>query len=71
MIRQSYLDHTRLPRIKKYEKHLNQYNVILMNIQIFLSVVEFSVDDMISYLQSEVIEELSEVFGFYTQSVKG
>ena len=42
-----------------------------MNIQNFLSVVEFSVDDMISYLQSEVIEELSEVFGFYTQSVKG
>lgn len=61
----------KIAKDKKYEKHLNQYNVILMNIQIFLSVVEFSVDDMISYLQSEVIEELSEVFGFYTQSVKG
>ena len=47
---------------KDYEKHLNRYHVILLNIQNFLSITEYSVDAMISYLQAEVIEELREVF---------
>ena len=47
---------------KEYKKNLNQYNVISLNIQNFLSITEYSVDAMISYLQEEVIEELREVF---------
>ena len=47
---------------KDYEKYLNRYNVILLNIQNFLSITEYSVDAMVSYLQEEVIEELREVF---------
>lgn len=45
-----------------YKKYLNQYHVIMLNIQNFLSNTEYSVDAMISYLQEEVIEELSEAF---------
>lgn len=45
-----------------YKEHLNRYHVILLNIQNFLSITEYSVDDMIAYLQEEVIEELREVF---------
>lgn len=50
---------------KYYEKNLNQYNVILLNIQNFLSITEYSVNDMIHYLQEEVIGELKEVFQEY------
>lgn len=45
-----------------YAKHLNRYHVIFLNIQNFLSITEYSVDAMISYLQEEVIEELRETF---------
>lgn len=46
----------------EYQNYLNQYNVILLNIQNFLSITEYSVDAMIAYLQEEVIEELRENF---------
>ena len=52
----------KIARDKDYVKHLNRYHVILLNIQNFLSITEYSVDAMISYLQEEVIEELREVF---------
>ena len=52
----------KIARAEDYQKHLNQYNVIMLNIQNFLSITEYSVDDMISYLQEEVIEELRERF---------
>ena len=44
-----------------YEKYLNQYNVIMLNIQDFLSMTS-SVEEMLSCLQSEVIRELCEVY---------
>ena len=61
----------KIAKEKEYKKYLNQYNVILLNIQNFLSVTEYSVDDMIVYLQEEVIEELREVFqGYVSEKVK-
>ena len=44
-----------------YEKYLNQYNVIMLNIQDFLSMTE-SVGDMLSFLQSRVIKELKKQY---------
>lgn len=44
-----------------YRKNLNHYNVIALNIQNFLSVVS-SVEELISYIQSEVLAELKESF---------
>ena len=56
---------------KEYKKNLNQYNVISLNIQNFLSVTDYSVDAMISYLQAEVMEELREAFpGKVPENVK-
>ena len=52
----------KIAKAEDYRKHLNQYNVILLNIQNFLSITEYSVDAMISYLHEEVIEELREMF---------
>lgn len=52
----------KIAKAEEYRNHLNQYNVILLNIQNFLSITEYSVDAMISYLQEEVIEELREMF---------
>ena len=52
----------KIAKEKDYRKHLNQYHVILLNIQNFLSATEYSVDAMISFLQAEVIEELREAF---------
>lgn len=44
-----------------YKNYLNKFNVISINIQDFLSVTT-SVDEMISYLQSEIISELKDVY---------
>ena len=44
-----------------YEKYLNQYNVIMLNIQDFLSMSS-SIDEMLSCIQSEVIGELCGVY---------
>ncbi|MDE6312080.1 MAG: AAA family ATPase, partial [Lachnospiraceae bacterium] len=46
---------------ESYRKNLNQYNVISLNIQDFLSVVD-SVEELISYIQSQVLEELKEQY---------
>ncbi len=52
-------------------KYLNRYNVILLSIQDFLNIAEYSVDTMIPYLQEEVIEELKEEFpGNIPETVK-
>ena len=52
----------KIAKEKDYRKHLNQYNVILLNIQNFLSITEYSVNAMIAYLQKEVIGELNKAF---------
>ena len=44
-----------------YKKHLNQYDVIALNMHDFLSNTS-SVDELIVYLQKEVIEDLQEVY---------
>ncbi len=44
-----------------FSEHLNQYNVIFLNMQQFLS--ESSADKMTDYLQQEVLEELEEEYG--------
>ena len=44
-----------------YEKYLNQYNVIMLNIQDFLSMTE-SVEDMLFFLQRRVIKELKKQY---------
>ena len=46
---------------EEYRKHLNQYNVIALNIQNFLSVVN-SVEELIGYIQVEVLDELKETY---------
>lgn len=49
-----------------YAAHLNQYPVIFMNMQKFLSRSE-SVDHMVRYLQKKVLAEVREMYG---ESVK-
>ena len=44
-----------------YEKYLNKYNVIMLNIQDFLSMTE-SVEDMLFFLQRRVIKELKKQY---------
>ena len=51
----------KIAKTEDYRRHLNQYNVIMLNIQDFLSI-SGSVDDMLDYLQEEVIEELKECY---------
>ena len=46
---------------KDYEKHLNRYNVIMLNIQDFLSIKP-TVDGMIAFLQKRVIAELRRTY---------
>ena len=45
-----------------YKEHLNQYDVIFLNMQQFLTRSE-SVEQMMTYLQKVVIEELREQYG--------
>jgi len=42
---------------KSYEKHLNKYNVLMINMQVFLSQTN-SVEEMLEMLQSTIISEL-------------
>ena len=44
-----------------YEKYLNQYNVIMLNIQDFLSMTG-PVDEMLTFLQKRVIRELKRQY---------
>ena len=51
----------KLAKCDSYRKYLNQYNVIVLNIQNFLSVTN-SLDEMLTFLQTELMEELQEVY---------
>ena len=51
----------KIAKEKSYKNYLNKFNVIAINIQDFLSITT-SVDEMICYLQSEIIGELKEVY---------
>ena len=39
----------KIAKTEDYRKYLNQYNVIMLNIQNFLSITEYSVNAMITY----------------------
>ena len=51
----------KIAEYKDYKRHLNQYNVIMLNIQDFLSLKP-EVDDMILFLQKRVIAELKRKY---------
>ena len=51
----------KIAKCDSYEKYLNQYNVIMLNIQDFLSMTE-SVGEMLSFLQMRVIKELKKQY---------
>ena len=51
----------KIAKDEDYEKHLNRYNVIMLNIQDFLSIKP-NVDDMIAFLQKRVITELRRTY---------
>ena len=48
---------------KDFEKHLNQYDVIYLNMQQFL--IEADVGNVTHYLEQEVLRELRKVYGRY------
>ncbi len=48
---------------KDFEKHLNQYDVIYLNMQQFL--IEADVGNVTHYLEQEVLRELRKVYGQY------
>ncbi|MGN0246036.1 MAG: AAA family ATPase [Lachnospiraceae bacterium] len=52
----------KISKDKSFRKYLNQFNVIMLNIQNLLTIKNNNVDSMLSYLQSEVISELGDVF---------
>ena len=47
----------KIAKDKDYKKHLNRYNVIMLNIQDFISI-KSNVDDMLVFIQKRVIKEL-------------
>ncbi|MCI5933963.1 MAG: AAA family ATPase, partial [Lachnospiraceae bacterium] len=51
----------KIAKCDSYEKYLNKYNVIMLNIQDFLSMME-SVEEMLSFLQKRVIKELKKQY---------
>ena len=48
---------------KDFEKHLNQYDVIYLNMQQFL--IEAGAQDVIKYIEQEVLRELRKGYGKY------
>lgn len=54
-------DRYKIAETENYRKNLNQYDVIYLNIQDFLSVAD-SVEEMIASIQSQVLEELQEQY---------
>lgn len=54
-------DKYKIAECESYRKNLNQYHVIAFNMQNFLSVVD-SVEELIAVVQSEILEELKEIY---------
>lgn len=52
----------KIAETESYREHLNQHDVIYLNIQQFLSGAG-SADEMVPYLQKTVLDELREVYG--------
>ena len=61
----------KIAKAETYLKHLNQHDVIYLNIQQFLSYVS-EPDALIKCIENEVIGELEEVYGgWFTKSSLG
>ena len=54
-------ENLKIAKHPSYEKHLNQYNVVKINMQDFLSKTD-SIDELLSSLQSSITEELVEEY---------
>ena len=54
-------DSLKISKTESYEKHLNQHNVIYLNMQEFLSRTK-NINEMKDYIRDEVIKELDEVY---------
>lgn len=54
-------DRLKIAKTKDYEKHLNQHNVIHLNMQKFLSRTN-SIYEMLEYLKEEIIYEFDEIY---------
>lgn len=52
----------------EYKKHLNQYNTIFINMQLFLSNAKGDVPDMLAAIESEIKRELKESYPEITVS---
>ena len=51
----------KIAQCESYRKHLNQYNVIFLNVQNVFSRVK-TVEEMLQYIQREILAELREVY---------
>jgi len=54
-------DNLKISETKMYQNHLNQHNVIHLNIQNFLSMTN-NIGDMITFMSEEILEELEDEF---------
>ncbi len=54
-------DRYRIAEDKSYKEHLNQYNVIMLNVQSFVSLCS-DVNETLSLLQSEVLDDLRDCY---------
>ena len=54
---------------KEYEKHLNQYDVLKINMQEFLSATE-NIDQMLRMLNDYLLFDLKEQYGRYDSVTK-
>lgn len=57
----SIFDNFKVAKTEGYKIHMNQYNVIFLNMQNFLSE-RSNINDMLEYLQKKVISELSKSY---------
>ena len=56
----------KIAKSKEYQKHLNKYNVILLNMQDFLSLTK-SIEDLIVFMNNEIIAELQIEYEKYAK----
>lgn len=60
-------DDLAISRSEMYRRHLNQYDVLKINMQEFLSTTR-SVDEMLGLLQSRIVKELKQKYPEYVDS---
>ena len=63
---ETLFQHLKVSRYQSYREHINQYDVIRVNMQDFLSVTNY-IDEMLSILQTRIIGELKRKYPEYTE----